>query len=34
MKLLKENSIGYKAYMLEDKEKYHKQIAERQKMKE
>jgi hypothetical protein len=34
MRLLKENNISYKEYMLGDKEKFHQQIAERQKKKE
>ena len=34
MKLLKENKISYKQYMLGDKEKYHQMIAQKQKMKE
>ena len=29
MKLLKENNINYKDYMLGDKEKYHRMIEER-----
>ena len=33
-RLLKENNISYKEYMLGDKEKYHQQIAEKQKKKE
>ena len=32
-RLLKENNISYKEYMLGDKEKYHQVIQERQKKK-